>query len=794
MPGEVDKLQVRIDASAEKATKAIDYLIAKLADLKRIAGPTATALHNVNSELREMSGLCRGFKSMGDPFAGFSRGAEKAAKRAKEMADAIRNANRETQKMAMTLYNAGGGAVGPANNLNPLGFARYPREEYLGPQGRLPGGSGNGQLLLEDFNLRDANVLETTFSTYAPSFRRATEEASHFEQTLQELWENASYIGETFKAFGTIAVKALSGVGKFALKVAGTSLKIVGKVLDSVYKRATRFLRSIIRIATYRAIRSALRELTQGFSQGIENLYLWSQAVGTVFAPRMDQLATSMLYLKNGFASMWSPLIEYFIPIIDKIVDKMVDAFNWVQRLFAQLTGKTTWYKAVKVQTQYKESTDATAKSVKALRQEIQLMDFDEINNLTDNPDNGTGTAAADVLNPNPAEMFTLEPTELEEMSGTLWENIKKKFSEWWDGFNWGEAGEKIGKKIREWVKDIDWKAIWEGVKKVAQALWDFVIGLLKGLFPWLFPTTEPDENKDEAWKSLHDIDDFLKSNPTQEEINQRIASIEQKVDEVTKDPRKGNEDVSGLYRDVYKNRNNLIGGVDTFEFLKQEDANFEAYVLYMEQLEKLAAAGGEGSGELYLETFLETVTGDQGLGGHFERAAQTTGELFGAEFENEMNAGAGGHFAAAGDAAGEILGEHIREKAEAATMSGWERIKSFFGLFKNGGWKDFMTGSNVGVGIGGYATGGYPTQGTLFYAGEGLPEMVGNINGRTGVASGAEITGIGDAVWSTGNTTANLLAEILAAVREKDLTIAPSASLGKVVTRSQKLYATQTG
>lgn len=93
-------------------------------------------------------------------------------------------------------------------------------------------------------------------------------------------------------------------------------------------------------------------------------------------------------------------------------------------------------------------------------------------------------------------------------------------------------------------------------------------------------------------------------------------------------------------------------------------------------------------------------------------------------------------------------------------------------------------------------AHGGYPSMGSMFVAGEvpGQTEFVGNINGRTGVASGAEITGIAEAVYGTGETEAMLLRQLIAAVRSQNLTISPSASLGKVVNQSQRLYAGVTG
>lgn len=93
-------------------------------------------------------------------------------------------------------------------------------------------------------------------------------------------------------------------------------------------------------------------------------------------------------------------------------------------------------------------------------------------------------------------------------------------------------------------------------------------------------------------------------------------------------------------------------------------------------------------------------------------------------------------------------------------------------------------------------AHGGFPDMGTMFIAGEvpGQAEMVGNINGRTGVASGAEITGIADAVYNTGSQEAALLRQLIAAVRSQNLVISPSASLGRVVNQSQRLYAGVTG
>ena len=101
---------------------------------------------------------------------------------------------------------------------------------------------------------------------------------------------------------------------------------------------------------------------------------------------------------------------------------------------------------------------------------------------------------------------------------------------------------------------------------------------------------------------------------------------------------------------------------------------------------------------------------------------------------------------------------------------------------------------NNSKITVQAYAAGGFPDMGSMFVAGESGAEMVGTINGRTGVVSGDEISGIASAVYGTGAEEAALLRAILGAVQNKQLVISPSASLGKVVNQSNRLYAGVTG
>lgn len=74
------------------------------------------------------------------------------------------------------------------------------------------------------------------------------------------------------------------------------------------------------------------------------------------------------------------------------------------------------------------------------------------------------------------------------------------------------------------------------------------------------------------------------------------------------------------------------------------------------------------------------------------------------------------------------------------------------------------------------YADGGFPNEYSLFMAGEhGIPELMGTVGGRTAVAGGAEITGIRDAVYQSGQEEAALLREqneLLRRLLSKDLSV----------------------
>jgi hypothetical protein len=196
----------------------------------------------------------------------------------------------------------------------------------------------------------------------------------------------------------------------------GSALGRLGQRVASITERFHNFLASLKRIAVYRAIRWVLKSITQGFREGIQNMYQYSTLIDGTFKKSMDTLSTSALYLKNSLGALVAPIVNALAPAIDIIVDKFVDLLNIITETIATISGAATWTKALKYPKEYAEAMDGASGSAKALR--ATLLGFDEINRL-DDATKGARGAAADML--DYSKMF--EEVATEGMSG-VWDQI----------------------------------------------------------------------------------------------------------------------------------------------------------------------------------------------------------------------------------------------------------------------------------------------------------------------------------------------------------------------------------
>lgn len=292
----------------------------------------------------------------------------------------------------------------------------------------------------------NAGKLKGATSGAAQGMQQAADAAEDMGTATQEAGEQAGQAQKPVRDFGNEAKNA----GKNA-KEGSSGLKT--------------FWESLKRIAFYRAVRSVIRSITDAFKTGITNMYQWSKVMDGHFAASMDRLATSTLYLKNSLGAMVSPLIESLVPVLDIIIDKVVDVLNFFNMLVSAISGADTYTVAKKVAAVWNDTANKTKKSAKSASDDIKrtILGFDEINKLikANSSSGGSGSSSG---NPGTdySSMFEEKP-----LTG-IFKKIANITRDWPDWLKWllGIGGAAIAgwgisqlpkllSKVFDWLKKL---------------------------------------------------------------------------------------------------------------------------------------------------------------------------------------------------------------------------------------------------------------------------------------------------------------------------------------------------
>ena len=289
---------------------------------------------------------------------------------------------------------------------------------------------------------------------------------------MKELGFSAAALEATLKKLANTVVGALGTglktIGRLLGKMAIATFASLGSRIKDITKRLGGFFAALKRIAVYRAIRAVLKEITQAFKEGIENLYQYSKAIDGTFAKSMDMLATSALYAKNSLAAMASPIINVLAPAVDMITDKFVGFLNVINETIAAMTGADTWTKAIKYPTEYAEAADDANGSAKKLR--ATLLGFDEINRLDDNRKGSRGKSGEQL---DYSKMFETKTVKTKTKSFIA--AIK-------DAFQKGDLssiGATIGEKLKNALDNIPWEGIKGSLQRNAKSLATLLNGFI---------------------------------------------------------------------------------------------------------------------------------------------------------------------------------------------------------------------------------------------------------------------------------------------------------------------------
>lgn len=314
----------------------------------------------------------------------------------------------------------------------------------------------------------DAGALSDT-----PELRRTVKDKMRFSSLFSSVSAGAKkaigYIKKFFSALSPLADKVLPKVGSGLKKLGKSLISHVTKPFKSAISVIGKWKSAFGRLALYRVIRSAIRAVTEGIKTGIDNLYQYSTLSGTEFAPAMNSLATSALYLKNSLGAVAAPLIQAVAPAVDYLIDQFVSLLNVIGKVFAALSGKSTYTQAKKHATEYGDALNGAAGAAKTLKD--YTLGFDELNVFNDNK-NGAGGGSGDSTDYGSMFEEVEIPSEYADWAKNIRDAIEKG--------DWYGAGEILAEKLNELIANADFEGWGEIIGAKIQNAINAAIGFIR--------------------------------------------------------------------------------------------------------------------------------------------------------------------------------------------------------------------------------------------------------------------------------------------------------------------------
>lgn len=336
-------------------------------------------------------------------------------------------------------------------------------------------------------------------------YQELTAQLNGFNNQLAVTTAKAGQAGRATSSAFSGASSNIQSSDKQLNKLASTLTGVVAKGFNKV-KRASeqafsarnikRGLTTLIKYAFgVRSLYFLFRKLRNATKEGFENLVKYEKAVGKsklglddngIFQSTnqaLTELKTSLLFLKNAWASAFAPIVNYVMPILTSLIDAMAEVGNAVARFIGALTGQSKVLNAVKVNAgDYADSLDGVGGSAKKAKD--RLASFDDLNVLGKDSDAGGGGGASSLM-PDPSEMFEYVDavSEFADLIKDAWAKadftqvgalIKDKIIGALQGINWGEVqaeAERLGKSAGTFLAGLfgDPQLFIEGGKAIAE-------------------------------------------------------------------------------------------------------------------------------------------------------------------------------------------------------------------------------------------------------------------------------------------------------------------------------------
>lgn len=480
MGTEVDSLEVKVEASAKSANASLTNLAKRLGtvsqQLQSVCSyqPTIKALTgNLNSisrlDFKNVKDLKNAIKTMSKDMAKINGrqikisvnklgDVENAAKKVTDLSEKVAEASKSI-KISVDSSEVNSAKKACDELKKKTSGLKASAQTIKKASGQL--GASDGKSVLSGAETRQR------FSSIVPDKDKGiaeeeTKEASKLSKILSGTQKVSKSLSNTFGKMG----KTVGGVVSKARDLKNLITKTnksggqmsMGRMLGMSLVFSTVF--------------SALSAINNAIKEGSNNLVQYSSD----YNKSISGIVTSLLYLKNAWASAFAPIINVVGPYISAFIDMLANAMNKVAQFMAVLTGKTSVVQAKKAWKDYGKTLTSTGSSAKkagsdaakaAKDLENYTLGIDELNVIQPTTSSSSSSGGSDgssgaYTGPDVSEMFeTTEPTKAisdyakrlrEAFKAQDWtslgsimaEGVNAGMQKLYDIFDWNKHGEKI--------------------------------------------------------------------------------------------------------------------------------------------------------------------------------------------------------------------------------------------------------------------------------------------------------------------------------------------------------------
>ena len=301
------------------------------------------------------------------------------------------------------------------------------------------------QVTLADLHPEKVREYESALNQTNNEITIAVTKYNELQQATANTGESLGEAGSKAVAFGTQSQSSASTANSAYKKVASTLRGTVSSAFNKVKTSMSRafslstltsFLKKIalitIGVTTLTAVFNKLKSAVQ---EGLDNLVQYESETNAT-NEAMTNLNSSLNYLKNAWGSAFAPVVNYVMPVLTALIDKIADVANYIARLFGTLTGASQVIQAVKTDAEDYASTldgvSSSASSASSSQSKLndKLASFDDLNVLgKDSDTSGSGGGGVSSGGTDVSDMFEYVDVDTGEFQWLLdfFDDLKKK-------------------------------------------------------------------------------------------------------------------------------------------------------------------------------------------------------------------------------------------------------------------------------------------------------------------------------------------------------------------------------